>query len=478
MNPLDELRTELGPDAVLDQLTDMAAYLTDWRGRYQGRARAVVLPRSTAGVAAAVRWCARHGLPLVPQGGNTGLVGGATPDPDGTAIVLCTRRLDRIREVDTVNDTITVEAGCVLQAVQEAARAHGRLFPLSLAAQGSCTIGGNLATNAGGTQVLRYGNARDLTLGLEVVLPDGQVWNGLRALRKDNAGYDLKQLFIGSEGTLGLITAACLRLFPAPRERIVCLLALPSLDAALSLLGRARLAAGPALTAFELMSGDCLALVRDQLPDLGKLPLSLEPGRPWFALLEWSLYADATAEPPQGVNAGRESCLALCAAALAAGLALDAVVGQSLAQGDALWQLREAIPAAQARAGGNVKHDISLPLAVLPEFVERVCRTLAAQFANLQPLIFGHLGDGNLHFNVAAAKGVPASQAFAQETAINDVVYRELTHYGGSTSAEHGVGQLRRALLREHRSQIEWQLMHRIKQALDPEGRMNPGKVL
>jgi FAD/FMN-containing dehydrogenase len=471
MEPIDELRDLLGADAVLDQAADTAPFLTDWRGRYTGRALAVALPRSVAQLAQAVAWCARHGVPVVAQGGNTGLVGGATPDASGRALVLSTRRLRQVRQVDTANDTITVEAGCLLQEVQQAAQSHDRLFPLSLAAQGSCTIGGNLATNAGGTQVLRYGNARDLALGLEVVLADGTVWDGLRGLRKDNTGYDLKQLFIGSEGTLGIITAATLKLFALPRARIVCLLACAGLPAAIALLARARALGGPALTAFEVMSDASVALAQELLAGTrpGQRPLFAQR-HPWLVLLEWSEPADAAHAQAQ--------CEQLCAAAIAAGEARDAIVARSLADAQSLWLLRESIPEAQARQGGNVKHDISLPLGTMAAFVAETEAALRALCPELLTLVFGHLGDGNLHFNVGACRGRPASLAFEREMQINAIVYAAVARHGGSVSAEHGLGQLRRELAQRTKPAAEMAMMRAVKQALDPRGLMNPGKLI
>jgi len=462
-----ELRALLGESAILERDSDAAAYLTDWRGRYHGRCLAVALPRSTAHVAQLVGWCASRAVPVVPQGGNTGLVGGATPDAAGSALLLSTRRLDRIRAIDPANDTLTAEAGCVLQRVQEAAAQQGRLFPLSLAAQGSCTIGGNLATNAGGTQVLRYGNARDLTLGLEVVLPDGSVWDGLRGLRKDNTGYDLKQLFIGSEGTLGVITAATFKLHALPRARVVCLLALPDLAAALRLLERARSAAGPALTAFELMSRACVDLVV-QGPPPRRPPFAA--AHPWLALVEWSDHEDAAHAAQQ--------CERLCAGAIEAGVADDAVLSQSLADAAALWSLREAIPEAQARQGGNVKHDISVPISAVADFVGETDAALAELSPELRPLVFGHLGDGNLHYNVATQPGIAPQHAFELEAAINDLVFAAVDRHGGALSAEHGIGQLRRERLARTQSPVARAMMQSIKTALDPRGIMNPGKLI
>jgi FAD/FMN-containing dehydrogenase len=351
--------------------------------------------------------------------------------------------------------------------VQEAALAHERLFPLSLAAQGSCTIGGNLATNAGGTQVLRYGNTRELTLGLEVVLADGTVWDGLRGLRKDNTGYDLKQLFIGSEGTLGIITAATLKLFAVPRARLVSFVALADLAAALRLLERARAVAGPALTAFEVMSRICLDLVEQALPHR-RPAFAGEPA--WLALLEWSDHEDEAH--------ARRQCEALFEAAMEAGDALDVVISQTLRDSAALWQLRESIPEAQARQGGNVKHDISLPISGIEAFVRETELALQRYNPELRCYVFGHLGDGNLHFNVGTQPAVPVSVAFEREAQINEIVYLAVARHGGSISAEHGIGQLRRELAGRTKSAPEMQMMHSIKRALDPHGLMNPGKLI
>ena len=447
--------------------TDIAGpLLTDWRGRFHGSALAVVMPASTLEVSRLAQWCHRHRVAMVPPGGNTGLVGGATPDSSGRAVLVSTRRLNRIRDIDPVGNAITVESGCTLQTVQTAAQDHGRLFPLSLASEGSCTLGGNLASNAGGTQVLRYGNTRDLTLGLEVVLPDGRVWDGLRSLRKDNTGYDLKQLYIGSEGTLGIITAATLKLFARPRWVQTAWVGLEHLADAPRLLSLAYDCAGPSLTAFELVSDQCLALIARQLDGVRMPPFA--GSLPWHVLLEWSCYGDAAAS-------GME---ALCERALAGGLIADAVVAHSEADSLALWKLRESIPEAQTRAGGNVKHDISLPVATMADFVERVGRRLHAIDPRLQAYVFGHLGDGNLHYNVGALAGVDPALPIALESGINDCVYAAVADAGGSVSAEHGLGQLRRSLAARLKSATELDLMRAVKQALDPSGIMNPGKGL
>ncbi len=465
---ISALADAVGREHVLVDPVAQAPYLTDWRKRYTGRARAVLRPADTAQVAAIARICAAHGVPIVPQGGNTGLVGGGTPDPQGHSVLVSLTRMSRVRQLDTANDTITVEAGCVLQAVQDAARAQGRLFPLSLAAEGSATIGGNLSSNAGGTQVLRYGNARELTLGLEVVLAGGEVWDGLRGLRKDNTGYDLKQLFIGAEGTLGIITAATLKLYPLPAAQVTALAAVPSLADALDLLNRARAAAGSALTGFELMSAECLRRVGRELPQL-RLPLPPDAA-PWFALLELSDCEDAA---HAGALLER-----LFGAAFDSGCTTDAVVAQSIAEARALWAIREGIPEAQARAGGNVKHDIALPVSKIPAFVESTNAALGARFPWIQPVVFGHLGDGNLHYNMAVKDGVAVAIAFEHEGEINRLVHDAVAAAGGSISAEHGLGQMKRDENRRYKSPLELQLMRAIKQALDPRGLMNPGKLL
>ena len=466
MKLLQALRAAVGEANVLIG-ADAEPYLTDWRKRYSGRAQAVVRPGSTEEVAAVVRACADARAPMVPQGGNTGLVGGGTPDDSGAAVVVSLRRMQRVRSIDSANDTLTVEAGCVLQAVQQAARSHGRLFPLSLAAEGSATIGGNLATNAGGTQVLRYGNARDLTLGLEVVLASGEIWDGLRGLRKDNTGYDLKHLFIGAEGTLGIITAATLKLFPLPAAQMTALAALPSLAAAADLLQRARAAAGAALTAFEVMGRITLQHAVETLPSL-RMPLPL--AHPWYVLLELS---DA-----EGEAHATTLFEGLLADAMEAGEIVDAAVARSLAEAQALWQLREGIPEAHAKRGGNVKHDISLPVSSIAEFVEATNAELRRRFDWIEPIVFGHLGDGNLHYNMGTVPGTPLAIAFAHEREINDIVNDAVHARGGSISAEHGLGQLKREAITRYKPALEIELMRRIKATLDPFGLMNPGKVI
>ncbi|MFZ5551116.1 MAG: FAD-binding oxidoreductase [Pseudomonadota bacterium] len=463
---LDALRGIVGPTHLL-QSDGLEAYEVDWRKRYRGLALAVARPASTAEVVAAVRACRAAGVAIVPQGGNTGLVGGGVPDTSGTQVLLSLRRLNRIRQVDGDNLALTAEAGCVLQAVQTAADDRGLLFPLSLAAEGSCTIGGNLATNAGGTQVLRYGNARDLCLGLEVVTPQGEVWDGLSGLRKNNSGYDLRDLFIGSEGTLGVITAATLKLFPRPSAVVTALVACPTIEAAVGLLNLARTRLGAGLTGFELMERFALSLVERHLP---QLPRPLPPA-PWTVLLEL-----AGTEPEA---AERERLSGVLGSALDAGLASDAALAESLAQSHALWHLRESIPLAQSEEGLNIKHDIALPVSAIPAFLPRMAASLARAVPGARIVCFGHLGDGNLHYNVQAPEGVPAGDFLAQnEPRVNALVFDEVSRLGGSFSAEHGIGALKREELARRGSPVALGLMRAIKQALDPDGLMNPGRVL
>ena len=463
---LDELRAAVGPAQVLTD-GDLSAYESDWRKRYRGKALAVVRPGTTDAVAGVVRACAKHGAGIVPQGGNTGLVGGSVPDASGTQVLLSLVRMNRVRELDAANATLTVEAGCVLQAAQQAAAAAGLLLPLSLAAEGSCSIGGNLATNAGGTQVLRFGNARDLCLGLQVVTAAGEVWDGLSGLRKDNTGYSLRDLFIGSEGTLGIITAATLKLYPQPAAAMTAWAALPSLEAAVSLLQLAQSRLGPALTAFEVMNAFSLALVGSHFPQL-KQPLAASA---WMVLLEQS--------DTEGEAHARALFEGLLEAALEATHITDAAVAESLEQSNALWHLRESIPLAQAQEGLNIKHDISLPISRIAAFVSSTDAALARAFPGVRMVDFGHLGDGNLHYNVQAPPGVDAAAfVHANEPRVNRIVYDAVTARGGSISAEHGIGALKRDELAQRKSPVALGLMRAIKAALDPDGRMNPGRVL
>ena len=465
-NLLNALRTAVGAANVLVE-GDLAAYEQDWRKRYRGRALAVVRPGNTTEVAAVVKLCARHGAGLVPQGGNTGLVGGSVPDDSGSQVLLSLARMNRVRDLDSANLTLTVEAGCVLQSVQEAAAAQGFLFPLSLAAEGSCTIGGNLATNAGGTQVLRYGNARELCLGLEVVTAQGEIWEGLAGLRKDNTGYDLRDLFIGSEGTLGVITAATLKLHPQPAARTTALASLPSLEAAVSLLQLAQSRLGAGLTGFEVMNRFSLALVRKHFPQL-RQPL---PEAEWTVLLEQS---DTESEAH-----ARSLFEGLLESAMENGVITDAAVAESIEQSRAMWHLRESIPLAQPEEGPNIKHDISIPVSRIPAFVAATDAALQAAYPGTRSVNFGHLGDGNLHYNLQAPLGVDGAAFLREhEQSVNTLVYDAVMAHDGSISAEHGVGSLKRDELAQRKSPVALQMMRAIKQALDPQGVMNPGRML
>ena len=463
---LPALRQAVG-DAQVLSTGDLSAWEQDWRKRWRGKALAVVRPGSTAEVAQVLRLCREHGASVVPQGGNTGLVGGGVPDGSGQQVLLSLARLNRVRAIDGANLTLTVEAGCVLQAVQAAAAEAGFLFPLSLAAEGSCTIGGNLATNAGGTAVLRYGNARELCLGLEVVTAQGEVWQGLGGLRKDNTGYDLRDLFIGSEGTLGIITAATLKLFPMPAAQVTALATCQTLAQCLALLGLAQARLGAGLTGFEVMNQFSLSLVRRHF---AQLPQPL-PAAPWTVLLEQSSTDDEAA--------ARSRSEALLEAALEQGLIADASLAGSLAQSAALWHLREAIPLAQSEEGLNVKHDIALPVSAIPAFCAATDAALQAAFPGVRLVNFGHLGDGNLHYNVQCPDGDEAPAFLAtHEPAINRLVYDAVQAHGGSFSAEHGVGSLKLGEMAQRKSPVALGLMRAIKQALDPQGLLNPGRVL
>lgn len=449
----------------------MAPFLTDWRGKWSGRAMAVAQPDSTADVSTVLRWCHDHRVPVVPQGGNTGLSGGATPDESGHALLLSLTRLNRVRAIDPVNNTMEVEAGVTLQQVQGEALEVDRLFPLSLAAEGSCTIGGNLATNAGGVQVLRYGNTRELCLGLEVVTANGEVWNGLRGLRKDNSGYALRELFVGSEGTLGVITAAVLKLFPRTAAQIVAFVAVPSPKAALELLQSAQQRLAATLTAFELMSDICITLVEKHVP-AAKLPLT--DRSPWYVLLEIS--------DPQDEWRAASALEDLLEAAIERSLVTDAAISTNLARFQALWALREDISESQGAEGKTIKHDISLPISRIADFIESTDAALAAAFPGQRLVVFGHLGDGNLHYNVSPPSdrtGAEDAQAFlALEKPINRLVHDAVAAHGGSISAEHGLGVLRRDESVRYKSPVEVKLMRSIKAALDPLNLMNPGKLL
>ncbi|GHC93976.1 D-2-hydroxyacid dehydrogenase [Pseudorhodoferax aquiterrae] len=447
---------------------DASGYEQDWRRRAQGRALCVVRPGSTQEVAAVVQACAAARVAIVPQGGNTGLVAGSVPDDTGTQVVLSLRRMAAVRGIDAHNMTITVEAGCILQTLQEAADAAGFLFPLSLGAEGSCTIGGNLATNAGGTQVVRYGNARELCLGVEVVTAQGQVWDGLAGLRKDNTGYDLRDLIVGSEGTLGIITAATLRLYPRPAAQLTAWAAVPSLEDANRLLGLAHQHLAAALTGFELMNQFALGLVDQHYPHL-RVPMWRDTA--WCVLLEIS---DHESEAH-----ARGLFERLLETAFEQGIVADAIVAESMKQAHDLWHIRESITLAQVEEGFNIKHDISIPVSRIPDFVRAADAALLAAVPGVRFVNFGHLGDGNLHYNIQAPAGGDSKAFVAQhEEQITAIVYDTVSAFGGSISAEHGIGELKRHKLPLHKSPVALDLMRAVKTAFDPLDILNPGRVL
>ncbi|MBG9386453.1 FAD-binding oxidoreductase [Caenimonas aquaedulcis] len=468
MNSLiEQLKTIAGaPNVLVDG--DLTAYEQDWRKRSRGKALAVVRPASTTEVAAIVKACAAAGASIVPQGGNTGLVVGSTPDESGSQVVLSLQRTNAVRSIDAHNLTMTLEAGCILQAAQEAAEREGLLFPLSLAAEGSCTIGGNLSTNAGGTQVVRYGNARELCLGVEVVTAQGEIWNGLSGLRKDNTGYDLRDLFIGSEGTLGVITAATMKLYPLPVASLTAWAAVPTMQDAVELLALAHRHLGAGLTGFEVMGQFPLQLVARHFPQQ-RVPLYEQS--PYCVLLE-----NSDSESEDHARAQFERLLEL---AMDKGLVSDAVVAENIAQARQLWHIRESIPMAQVEEGLNIKHDISVPVSAIPKFCEVTDALLAREIPNVRLVNFGHLGDGNLHYNVQAPPGVdPAAFLREYEHRVTTLVYDSVRNFGGSISAEHGVGSLKLDKLEDHKSPVALGMMRAIKRALDPQNLMNPGRVL
>ncbi|MDX1485655.1 MAG: FAD-binding oxidoreductase [Alphaproteobacteria bacterium] len=470
---LSRLRQAVGERGIITDPGDMLPYLTDHRDLYEGAAGAVLRPASTEETAAVVSICAESRTPIVPQGGNTGLVGGSVPDQSGSSIVLNLGRMNKVREIDPVNNTMTVEAGCILADLQHAAADVDRLFPLSLGAEGSCMIGGNLSTNAGGVQVLKYGNARDLVLGLEVVLPDGRIWAGLNALRKDNTGYDLKHLFIGAEGTLGVITAAVLKLFPRPAQVETVLMAVPKLEDVVELLVHARAASGDCVTAFELMPKLGFELVLKHFENT-RAPMEIDS--PWYVLMEWS--AGESGRSDDGESDLRRMLESFLEARFEAGVVTDAVLASSQAQVRELWYFREVLPESQTREGGSIKHDVSVPVSKVAEFITEGTRLLEADMQGIRVFPFGHVGDGNIHFNVSQPVGMTKEDFYRHWEGMNRIIHDLAMEMQGSFSAEHGIGQLKKGELAHYGASVDLELMRRIKQALDPEGLMNPGKVI
>lgn len=463
---LAQFASIVGERYALTAASDRAPYEREWREHFVGKAAMVLRPKSVDEVAAILKLANETHTAIVPQGGNTGLVGGQTPHETGHEVVLSLTRLDRIRETDPAGNTLTAEAGVVLQRVQEEAARLERLFPLSLASEGSCTIGGTLATNAGGVQALVYGVARDLALGLEVVLADGRIWHGLRRLKKDNTGYDLRHIFIGSEGTLGVITAAALKLFPRPSAQVTAFVGLPSPEAALNLLALMQARASGAVTSFELLPRIAIDLVTAHDPQ-SRDPLA--SAHPWYVLLEVS------AQSPGGL---RESVEAALAQAIEAGVATDVALAQSLEQRNAFWRIREMVSEKQKVLGGSIKHDVSVPVASVPAFIERASADVIRLVPGCRPMPFGHLGDGNIHFNVSQAEGADKTAFMARWNEVNELVHGIVASFGGSISAEHGIGRLKRHLLPGVKDAVELDLMRSLKRMLDPNGILNPGKVL
>jgi FAD/FMN-containing dehydrogenase len=467
-NLINELSAVLEQQYILTEDIDKAPYLTDWRKRFTGKALAVVLPGSSSEVADIVKLCSQNQVAIVPQGGHTGFCGGATPDSSGKQIILNFKRMNQIREIDVANQTITLEAGCILQTVQEKAAEQGFLFPLSLGAEGSCMIGGNLATNAGGTNVLRYGNARDLCLGLEVVTAKGEIWNGIKGLRKDNTGYDLRDLFVGSEGTLGIITSAVMKLYPLPISQWTTLVACKTVADSIALLNLFQKRATSLLTGFEMMTQESLELNEKHFPQMAN-PLEGKP--PFTVLIELSDH--------ESEDHVRQLLETILEEAFESKLISDAVIASNLSQANAFWHMREHITLAQAEEGANLKHDITIPLSSLESFIQETDALMRTNYPGVRIINFGHLGDGNLHYNIAPPLDVdPKAFNEVNEKPIHELVYAQVERCNGSISAEHGVGQLKLDGLRAHKGEVAHELMKTLKRALDPQNILNPNKVV
>lgn len=464
---LERIKRVVGPRGCVTDPAEIEPHCVSWRDNWKGWVPLVVKPADTAELAEVVKICAETGTAIVPQGGNTGLTGGSQPHDDGSEIIVSTSRMNAIRGVDLANDTMTVEAGCILQNIQAAADEHNRLFPLSLAAEGSCQIGGNLATNAGGTQVLRYGNTRALVLGVEVVLPDGRVWDGLRSLRKDNTGYDLKQYFIGSEGTLGIITAAVLKLFPKPTDVQTCFVAVRDVAAAVELLGNARAVVGDQVTTFELIQRYGVEMTVRNVPGVID---PLDQPHDWYVLMEIAGQGE-----PGTLTSDVERCLEQ---GFESGIVVDAVIAANRAQADSMWAIREKIPEAQNLEGASIKHDVSVSISEIPKFIEEGCKRLQENFPGCRPVAFGHVGDGNIHFNIGQPKDGDGDAFYKLYPNVNKVVHDLIAQMNGSISAEHGLGRLRMHEAERYKSDVELDVMRAIKQTLDPSNIMNPGKVV
>jgi FAD/FMN-containing dehydrogenase len=464
---LAELKTAAGDGGWLDSAGDLSAYTVDFRHLYRGATPLVLLPRTVDQVARILSICHRDAVGVVPHGGNTGYCGGATPDESGSQIVIAMKRLNRVRHIDATNDSMILEAGCTLAEAHAAAESQERMFPLTLGSQGSAQIGGILSTNAGGTAVLRYGMMRDLVLGLEVVLADGRVMSGLKSLRKDNTGYDVKSLYIGAEGTLGIITAACLKLFPISRDTATALVGIESPQRALELLRHLKQSAGDALTTFELMPRFAVGLTVEHVPGVAN---PLDQGASWYVLVELT-----SPNPRQRLAESLEDALQEAAVA---GMVLDASIATSIGQSQAMWKLRESIPEAQRRHGASLKHDISVPVSCIPELIERGAELIRRLAPEGDVVSYGHVGDGNLHFNVSLRPESPEAAFLARAKPLESAMYDLVESLGGSISAEHGIGRLKAAALAARADPTELSVMRAVKHALDPKGILNPGKVL
>lgn len=463
---LEKIKELVGASGFIDNPSDMEAYTTSWRGGWKGKTPLVVFPDSAKKVSEIIKICASEKIAIVPQGGNTGLVGGATPSSSGKEIIINLSRMNKIKEIDLSAFTMTVEAGCVLANMQSAALEKGRLFPISIASEGSAQAGGIVSTNAGGTAVLKYGTTRDIVLGLEAVLPDGSIWNGLKTLRKDNTGYDLKNIFIGAEGTLGIVTAATFKLFPMPKQKETFLLAVKDANTAIELLARFREGTGDLVNAFEIISGECMALVLKHIPNT-RAPFAKT--YPEYILAEFS-------SPFEG-DFLRSQLENMLSAEFESGRVLDAIMAESIAQAKEIWHIREHISEAEKKEGRGVHFDVSLPIATIPDFMESAGKTIKNKVSDAQIIAFGHIGDGNMHYNMCLPKNISDGDFLNKKKILKEIIYSEIKKRDGSISAEHGVGQERKEDLKNYKAPIDIELMKKIKAALDPDNIMNPGKI-
>jgi len=465
MSIIEKFRDIVGSKGLITEPVDMQGYLSEWRDKYVGKAAAILLPKTTEEVSALVRICAEKNISIVPQGGNTSLVGGSIPFTSGDEVIISLKRMNTVRNIDLDGGTVTVEAGCILADLQQVAEDNGFMFPLRIGSEGSCQIGGNISTNAGGVQVIHYGNTREQVLGLEVVLPDGNIWNGLSNLRKDNTGYDLKQLFIGGEGTLGIITAAVVKMYPRPKYRQLALVAVTDVKAAISVLGLARKMSGDQVTAIELIPRLAIDLVIKNLPGFSD---------PMPARYDWHVLIELSSSATENLKILMENILE---AGFEDTLVLDAIIPASEAQQNKLWTLREEISGAQKPEGGSIKHDISVPIAHIAEFIDRADTALQSVIPDFRPVTFGHIGDGNLHYNPLQPVGADKQEFLDQWETVSRIVHNLVHELGGSISAEHGIGRMKKNELARYKSPIEMDMMRKIKDAIDPQGIMNPGKL-